>query len=464
MRAAQLQELRMSTTEILRVYGRKLPAVVLALGLMAAPRAQALEKAGQVASPAARAVKRAAATKLAKAKKHKKKAADADASADSADTAEDGGGTADDKEASLLASPRSKAARGDDDDGASAPPRKKPARYVEDGSSSTTASSDDDADSKADRPKVVKRAPAPVKEEEPAEGPAQAGTALEVGLGGMALFRQLAWTSDGAAAGLGPYKLLPGPEAGLWLEFYPAAFVTTGFASNIGLYARYAYGFGVTSTLQSGTQAATSYQDFVAGLKVRIPLGTFTPYGMVAYGEQQFSIAPQGNTADLPAMDYSFVRIGAGTRIQLTPMVGLDASLAFLTVTNAGSGVNQLASQSYFPQTTAYAAEGGASLAIRLTSKVGVRLGADIRQYGISLNPQSGGKQVTGAVDRYMVAWSGLEVLLDGLGAASDDEPAPAPKHARKHRSADDDSSDDDSSKSDSDDKPSKSSKSSDDE
>src|SRR5204863_5379191 len=34
-------------------------------------------------------------------------------------------------------------------------------------------------------------------------------SALEFGVGGKALFRQLSWTSDGANAGLGPYSLAP---------------------------------------------------------------------------------------------------------------------------------------------------------------------------------------------------------------------------------------------------------------
>jgi hypothetical protein len=148
-------------------------------------------------------------------------------------------------------------------------------------------------------------------------------------------------------------------------------------------------------------------------------------------------------------MDYSFVRIGLGTRIQLSPLLGLDVGAAFLTVTNAGSGQNQLASQ--FPQTAAYAFEGGASLAIRVASRIGIRVGGDIRQYGISLHPSSATLQVTGAVDRYIVAWSGIEVLLDGQGSSDDGATSSAPPPRAKHRSkrpdpSEDESSDEDSS------------------
>ena len=158
---------------------------------------------------------------------------------------------------------------------------------------------------KARRPKVVME-----REAEPAEAPeprAGSPSALELGVGGMALFRQLVWTSDARAAGLGPYSLTPGPEAGVWLEFYPGAFATEGFAANIGLIARYDYGFGVTSYTPGGGDVGTKYQDFLAGLKVRIPLGTFTPNFSVAYGEQGFQLTAQGTPQDLPG-DGLFLR------------------------------------------------------------------------------------------------------------------------------------------------------------
>jgi hypothetical protein len=444
----------MRNVEMTGVSMTKLLVLTVAFGL-ATPSAFARARADELALHGASrpaGVGRASAARLAKAKdKKRKKKADSGADSEAADSGNDAGAADDDRESSLLA-PRKKAS-GDDDGGGIklAASRKKASEDDDGGGSPPAASGDDDGDRAGKSTVAVKRhAPAPVHEEteEPSASPGP-GTALELGLGGMALFRTLEWTSDARAAQLGPYSLKPGPEAGLWLEFYPAAFATAGFASNIGLFAHYAHGFGVTSGTSSG-DVATSYQDFVAGLKLRVPLGTLTPYGTVAYGEQQFGLTPKGTPQDLPGMDYSFVRIGLGTRIQLSPLLGLDVGAAFLTVTNAGSGQNQLASQSFFPQTAAYAVEGGASLAIRVASRIGIRVGGDIRQYGISLNPSSSTtRQVTGAVDRYIVAWSGIEVLLDGQGASDDGATAAAPR--AKHRSkrpdpSEDESSDDDSS------------------
>jgi hypothetical protein len=53
-------------------------------------------------------------------------------------------------------------------------------------------------------------------------------------------------------------------------------------------------------------------------------------------------------------------------------------------------------------------------------------VGGDFRQYGISGNSQTTDPvRLGGAADRYIVAWGGVEVLLDGLGSgasASGDE------------------------------------------
>src|SRR6185503_7244283 len=58
------------------------------------------------------------------------------------------------------------------------------------------------------------------------------------------------------AAGLGPYKLTPGPETALWFEFYPAAFGTSGFAANVGLFGRFDYGFGAATTVASSSASS----------------------------------------------------------------------------------------------------------------------------------------------------------------------------------------------------------------
>ena len=263
---------------------------------------------------------------------------------------------------------------------------------------------------------------------------ASSASALEFGVGARALFRNLAWTADARQSNLGPYKLTPGPETGLWLEFYPAALGTSGFASNVGLFGSFNFGFGVSTTLANGTDVPTKFRDFQGGLKVRIPLGTFVPNVSVAYGQQLFEVAPAGQPTDLPQVAYSFIHPALGTRVLLTPSVVLDGSAGYLMVLDPGSGANHVRAANFFPDATSFGFDVSVSVAFKLTGAIGVRAGADLRQYVLNMNDKST-PTVGGAVDRYITAWGGVEVVLDGQGAAAggDDEPVKPSKRRRRH-------------------------------
>jgi len=307
--------------------------------------------------------------------------------------------------------------------------------------SDSTADGDGDADTT-----VSKRGSRSADAEE-ASAPS-ALTALEIGFGAKALFRQLVWTADANAAGLGPYSLTPGPQTGAWLEFYPAAFGSNGFAANVGLYGSLNYGFGVSTNTTAGKDIPTAFRDFMGGLKVRIPFGSVIPNVSVGYGQQAFQISATGNNTDLPHLNYQFVRLGAGTRIQVSPAVSIDLGAAYLLVLDAGSGAGQIKSSAFFPSTKALGVDLGGSVAFRLTDMIGLRAGIDARLYSMSFNPQTDTRAVSGAVDRYLVTYAGLEIVLDGQGAsrASDDsddaEEAPKPSKRKKAPKPDDEESD----------------------
>jgi hypothetical protein len=335
----------------------------------------------------------------------------------------------------------SDAAEGSDepDEEVAEKPARKKGKKEKPKSEESESSEEAAGDGSEEETKVSKRADD--ADDAPSDLPAP--NALELGVGGMAMFRHLVWTSDAAGTGLAPYSLAPGPQAGLWLEFYPAAFATRGFASNIGLFARYDHGFGVSSYTPSGGDVATKYQGFLAGLKLRIPLGTFTPYGTLGYGNQGFRLAPENSPSDLPSVAYSFVRMGLGTRIRFSPSVSLDVAGHFLAVTDPGSEPGQVASSTFFPRAKAVGFELGTSLYVHITSAIGARVGLDWRQYGMAFYPQAGDRatrMVTGAVDRYIVLWSGIEVALGGGGeqaAADEDEPPISKRRGKKKPAAD---------------------------
>jgi len=305
--------------------------------------------------------------------------------------------------------------------------KKRASAPVDDGSSS------DDSGKEAPKasPKSVETVESKASDE---SGDASPSPALEFGVGAKALFRQFSWTSDARAVGLGPYTLSPGPETGMWLEFYPAAFGTSGFAANVGIFGRFDYGFGVATTLANGDVVSTKFRDFLAGLKVRVPMGTFIPNASIAYGSQTFEIAQQGTAQDLPQLAYAFIRPALGTRVMFAPTVAMDVAAAYLMVLDPGSGAGHVRAPNFFPDATSAGFEVSASVGFRLTGSIGARTGVELRQYALNMNDKTA-PTVGGAVDRYITAWAGLEVVLDGLGGAAggDDEPVKPSKRKRRH-------------------------------
>jgi hypothetical protein len=377
---------------------------------------------------------------LAKAKKRKRPGG---GSGSKSDTGDDAGGDDDAGGKSASASsdsgdePKEDELLGSKKKAAAPKPAAKP--IARDDSDDSSSGDDEVAKKPARSTKSVETVEAKASDE---PSTASSLSALEFGLGAKALFRNLSWTSDARASMLGPYKLTPGPETSAWFEFYPAAFGTSGFAANVGLFGKFDYGFGVATTLANGNNVATKFRDFQAGVKVRIPFGAFVPNVSVAYGQQLFEIAQQNQPTDLPQLAYQFVRPSLGARYYFTPTVALDGALGYLMVLDPGSGVNHVKAANFFPDATSFGFDVSASVVYRVSGAIGVRGGADLRQYILNMNDKTT-PTVGGAVDRYITAWAGVEVALDGQGATAggDDEPAkPSKRSRRRHAKSDDES------------------------
>jgi hypothetical protein len=435
---------RVDRVEMKGLFGGLVVAVALAsLGSNASAAVTAAEAAPALA---AKAGSRHHTVTIAKAKKRKRPASSS--SPRKADSADDAAGGDDDT--GKAASASGDAGEDTKEDAAIGPPKKKKAPAPAAASADEDSSAGGGGEDTKEASKSVETVSSKASSEEAAS--ASALPALEFGVGAKAMFRQLSWTTatDARAAGLGPYNLTPGPETGAWLEFYPAAFGTQGFAANIGLFGRFDYGFGVATTLANGNDVATSFRDYLGGIKLRIPTGAFIPNLSVAYGQQVFEIAQEQNGTDLPQLSYQFIRPALGARVMLAPTIALDAAVAYLMVLDPGSGADHIKSARFFPKATSYGIDASASVAVKLTGSIGVRAGVDFRQYGIDLHPDSTTRSVAGAVDRYIVAWAGLEVALDGQGGAAggEDEPVKPSKRRRRHAEPkpDDESTDDSSS------------------
>ena len=294
-------------------------------------------------------------------------------------------------------------------------PRKK-SRRAESETEASSAPSAPEAD--ISKPKA--------KPSEPEEGGSEGALpALLVGLGAAGMNRSLSWNDDRNNV-LAPYSLPAGPEAAVWLEAYPAAFVSSGFASRIGIFGRFNQGFGVNSSADMGaTKLTTSFQDFLAGVKLRWPVGIFAPYAGVAYGAQSFKLTTQSGTPPMiPSVAYKFVRIGIGSRADFTPRISADLGGAFILLTDSGKNMGEIKSTAYFPGTTGAAIDVSASIAYRFTKLIGARVGVDFRQYGLATNLGANPAIVAGgATDRYIFFGGGVELVLDGVsGAVADDE------------------------------------------
>jgi hypothetical protein len=313
-------------------------------------------------------------------------------------------------------------------------------------SKKSTAAGDDekagDDDDTSRRHRAAKARPAEPKEPKEAseEGAGESAglpppVALELGVGVRALFRNLAWNQDPQRR-MVPYSLSPGPEAGFWLDLYPASFITGGVASQIGLFGGFNNGFGVVSTTDSGSKLTTNFRDYLAGLKMRFPLGAFIPYVAVAYGGQSFILQgqPAGGNATVPGVDYKFIRAGAGAGVTFTRKLSMDLNADYLLVNSVGSQPGQIGSSDFFSRAKAFAVDAGVSLAYRATSLLAVRAGADFRQYGLDFHVRPTDPLIVGgATDRYITVWTGLEIVLDGLGRVeSDEQEAPAAEPAPK--------------------------------
>lgn len=246
--------------------------------------------------------------------------------------------------------------------------------------------------------------------------------ALRGGIGLGAVYRTLTWTG-GRPSGLADYSMPHGPELGGWLEVYPGAFIDRGLGANIGAILSFNRGFGISSTSGNGTKADAIFEDFLLGLKMRFPLGMFTPHVSAAYGGRVFLFSPR--IPEVPSVFYAFVRLAAGARVQLGNAVDVEAEAAYLAVVDSGKQAGYIGAPEYFPGLGNYGLEAGGSIGVRLTGVFGLRAGVDFRQFALDLAQATGMLKGNQATDRYLTIWGGVEVVLDGAGGNSPAKPHP---------------------------------------
>ena len=334
---------------------------------------------------------------------------------------------------------------------------------------------------------VAKKADAPP--EEGAVGP----RALDIAVGLRGFSRSLSYNDDLYSA-LRSYKLTLGPAVVANIIVFPAAFMTSSFAANIGVEANIEQAFGVSSTVPANAGGPfaspatfpTVIHDYNVGVRGRLPLsGGHEISIFVGGGEHAFAFRDGATANDdrsklnIPDTIYRYVRAGGELRLELPGGLTGAISAAYRYVYNQGGQIatggvvdmnGNVTNQGFFPYLTVAGLDADAMIGYHITPSIEARFAVDLRRYFYAMNssPQQcnsgcdftqNGMQVNsvagGAVDQYISFTIGAAYVFGGVApgaaSASSEEPAaaaPEPKkqHKTQKKSDDDDSGDDASS------------------
>ena len=271
-----------------------------------------------------------------------------------------------------------------------------------------------------------------------------AGEALIFSIGPRFVSRSLSYSQDIYRRN-SKYNLGAAPEVGVNVDFYPGVLAGVGgIASDIGATVDVSYMLPVVSSPAQVGNYSTYSLVWSGGVKVRLPMGFF---GTVAYGHQRFQLSPIGNASgiDVPMVDYGFVRVGGGGRINVSPEFTVMFNAAYLHCL----GFGQMATANYYPKVTGAAIEAGAAVGYRISNMLELQGGASIRRYGLAFHQTPADYTDTrriagGAVDQYLMGYVALAVILGGDsagggGAAKEEAPADAEDdEAKKDEKKDD--------------------------
>jgi hypothetical protein len=295
---------------------------------------------------------------------------------------------------------------------------------------SRSRDSDSEKDSEAEPPrKSKKRKHAPVGNDDAevveadgggASGPA--GTALDLAVGPRFVTRSLGWL-PATNNQLRTYTLGLSPSVGAQIAWFPAAHVTGGWKSNLGIAGSIEYTPGLVSQTSDGSRYPTQESDFWGGARGRLLLGPVEAAATVGYGQHGFVFrsgggANRANLADLPDVTYSYLRAGADFRVVLPAKFALMLGGAYRYAFSAGDQNYLVASNSFLPRATVMGFDVAAAVGYRFLSALEARVGFDLRRYMVNAHYQMGDVfAITGGTDQYVALWAHLAVLLDGAGA-----------------------------------------------
>jgi hypothetical protein len=297
---------------------------------------------------------------------------------------------------------------------------------------SESAHADEEGEAAAPKKKKKKKR-AVSEEEEPEQPTGAAATALDLGVALRFVTRDLSWTPP--VMGLRGYSLGFAPAFGAAAAWYPAAHFRGGLVSNLGVATSIEYTPGLVSQASNGAKFPTTESDYWGGVRGRLVFGDTQASLTVAGGQHSFifhsngAMAMRSSLADLPDVQYTYVRAGLDARIGLPAGFSLALGAGYRYVLNAGTNNYLIQANQYFPKSSFLAFDVAAGVGYRFISLLEARVGFDLRRYQMSAGTNT--YMVTGATDQYIGISVGLAVLLDGYAGGEGGpaaKPAPAPK------------------------------------
>ncbi len=228
--------------------------------------------------------------------------------------------------------------------------------------------------------------------------PVERPLALRLGLGFAGMARDYTYRDD-IFEDLAKYRLPFGPLPSAQLEFFPAAFFTSGVAAHFGVAGSFNYLVGVSSKVGDVRFQTTSMR--VHGSLIgRIPLGVLEVQLGVGYALQTFSIAtsaPGATRPNIPNVSFSGVRPSLGASVHFTPVFHLHFGGAYQVLLTKGEF------GTFFPQSTGGGADVWVGVGVRPISHFEIRLQGEYGRYFFTLNPEVGDPYVAGgALDQYL--------------------------------------------------------------
>lgn len=227
--------------------------------------------------------------------------------------------------------------------------------------------------------------------------------AIVTGVGFKGFGRTFGWAA-GSSDALASYSLPFAGAVAFEGTWYPGAHFTRGFGANLGAFLAGEVGIGLASK-QDDSRYQTRADRFRFGARVRVPMGKAVLLdGVLGYSTQTFAIAPQSATTGLPrpnipSVTYNGPRAAVGATFQFNEVFGADVLAGFMFVYGKG----ELASASYFPNTSGLALDAGLGVTVKVVEALRVRASFDWTGYFLATHADPTAVITsTGATDHFI--------------------------------------------------------------